>query len=200
VADVAARVVDADSTQIGRHLAGLGRRVLTFVGYSDAGYEDPQAMLDAAARVLDAHDPRTTLVNIGATPGGIGAIYEIAHQRGFMTSGIVSSQARVQGVALSPFVELVFVVADERWGGLVPGTSALSPTSQAIVDHSDVVVAIGGGEVARDEFEGALHAGTPTLFIDAEMNHAAARAAAARKGQPAPTEFGGAAALRFSSR
>lgn len=190
---------EADSAQIGRFFAAQGLRVLSFLGYSDSGYEDPAAMLAHAARVLEAVDPRDTLVNIGATPGGIGAVYELARARGFMTTGIVSTQARDAGVPLSPFVEHVFFVADASWGGLLPGSARLSPTSQAIVEHSEVLVAIGGGAVARDELEGALCAGKAVRFIAAEMNHAAALAAAARKGLPAPSDFRGAAGERFGA-
>ncbi len=189
--------LDADSAQIGRFFAAQGRRVLSFLGYSDSGYENPAAMLAHAERVLDEFDPRATLVNIGATPGGIGAVYELAQRRGFMTTGIVSTQARQTSVALSPFVEVVFFVADASWGGLLPGSSRLSPTSQAIVDHSDVIVAIGGGAVARDELDAARRAGKTARFIAAEMNHQRALAAAARKGLPPPSEFRGAAGERF---
>jgi len=189
--------LDADSAQIGRFFAAQGRRVLSFLGYSDSGYEDPMAMLAHAERVLDEFDARDTLVNIGATPGGIGAVYELAQRRGFMTTGIVSTQARETRAALSPFVEVVFFVADASWGGLLPGSSRLSPTSQAIVDHSDVIVAIGGGAVARDELDAAMRAGKTARFIAAEMNHQGALAAAARKGLPPPRDFGGAAGERF---
>jgi predicted Rossmann-fold nucleotide-binding protein len=192
-------VLDADSAQIGRFFAAQERRVLSFLGYSDSGYEDPAAMLEQAARVLDEFDARNTLVNIGATPGGIGAVYELAQRRGFMTTGIVSTQARESGVPLSPFVEVVLFVADASWGGLLPGSTRLSPTSQAIVDHSDIIVAIGGGAVARDELDAARRTGKPARFIAAEMNHAAALAAAARKGLPPPSDFRGAAGARFGA-
>jgi hypothetical protein len=191
-------VLDADSAQIGRFFAAQGRRVLSFLGYSDSGYEDPAAMLAHAGRVLDGFDARDTLVNIGATPGGIGAVYELAQRRGFMTTGIVSTQAREMNVPLSPYVEMVFFVADTCWGGLLPGSTRLSPTSQAIVDHSDVIVAIGGGVVARDELDVALHAGKTARFIPAEMNHQAARGGAASRGWPPPSGFRGAAGERFT--
>jgi predicted Rossmann-fold nucleotide-binding protein len=193
-------VRDADSAQIGAWFAARGLRVLTFLGYSDAGYEDPAAMLAHAGRVLDAFDPAGALVSIGATPGGIGAVYALAKSRGFTTVGIVSSQAREAGVALADDVDVVFYVADAAWGGYLPGSSTqLSPTSQAVVEHSDLVVAIGGGAVARDELDAAMRLGKPTRFIPAQMNHAAARAAAARKGLDAPVDFRGAAGERFGA-
>lgn len=178
--------------------AGRGMTVLTFLGYSGAGYEDEAAMIAHAVRVLNEADPRTTIVNIGGTPDGIGAVYPLAQRLGFETAGIVSTQARENGVAMSAFVDKLFEVRDDSWGGFVKGTTRLSPTSQAVVDCSDKLVAIGGGEVARDELLVAQQRGKPTQFIPADMNHVAARAKAAKAGLPMPTDFSGpvAAALR----
>ena len=181
-----------------RYFAERGKSVITFVGYSGSGYEDESAMLARAAVVLEEADPRTALVNIGATPDGIGAVYTLAKRLGFETTGIVSSQARANGVVMSPFVDAVFEIEDTSWGGFVKGTTRLSPTSQLMVDVSDRLVAIGGGDVARDELLVAQQRGKPTRFIAADMNHAAARARAAKAGLPEPTDFSGpaAAALR----
>ena len=181
-----------------RHFAERGKSVITFLGYSGSGYEDESAMLARAAVVLEEADPRTALVNIGATPDGIGAVYTLAKRLGFETTGIVSSQARANGVVMSPFVDAVFEIEDTSWGGFVKGTTRLSPTSQLMVDVSDRLVAIGGGDVARDELLVAQQRGKPTRFIAADMNHAAARARAAKAGLPEPTDFSGpaAAALR----
>lgn len=173
-----------------------GKTVLTFAGYSGAGYEDPAAMRAAAQRVLDEFDPARTLVNIGATEEGIGAVYELAKRRGFVTTGIVSTQARESKTPLSPHVDHVFFVEDASWGGLQED-GKLSPTSQAMVDHSSVMVAIGGGEVARDEMRAARRAGKPVRFIPADMNHRQALETAQRKGQPAPQDFRGAAHAAF---
>ena len=181
-----------------RHFAACGKSVITFVGYSGSGYEDQDTMLAHAERVLSDVDPRTSLVNIGATPDGIGAVYALAKRLGFETTGIVSSQARLNSVAPSPFADVVFEVEDDSWGGFVKGTTRLSPTSQLMVDVSDLLVAIGGGDVARDELLVAQQRGKATRFIAADMNHAAARAKAATAGLPEPTDFSGpaAAALR----
>ena len=189
----------ADGAEAARqYFAGRGKTVLTFLGYSSSGYEDEAVMIAHAVIVLNEADPRTTLVNIGATPDGIGAVYALAKRLGFETTGIVSTQARANGVAISACVDTVFEVQDDTWGGFVKGTTRLSPTSQAIVDCSDRLVAIGGGEVARDELLVAQQRGKPTQFIPADMNHAAARAKAVKAGLLAPTDFSGpaAAALR----
>jgi hypothetical protein len=73
-------------------------KVLTFAGYSGAQYEDAEAMLEHASRILDGQDPAKTLINIGATEVGIGAVYELAKRKGFTTIGIASTLARDERV------------------------------------------------------------------------------------------------------
>ena len=79
----------------------------------------------------------------------------------------------------------------------MPGTERLSATSTAMVQSSDVIVAIGGGEVARDELIAAKRSGKKTRFMPADMNHRIAQERAQKKGQPAPTDFRGAAGAAF---
>lgn len=79
--------------------------VLTFAGYSGAQYEAPEAMMEYASRVLDGQDPAKTLINIGATEVGIGAVYELAKRKGFTTMGIASTLARDEHVPLSRCVD-----------------------------------------------------------------------------------------------
>jgi NADPH:quinone reductase-like Zn-dependent oxidoreductase len=172
-------------------------RVLTFLGYSGAEYEDKPLMIQQATRILGEFDPQSTIVNIGATAAGIGAVYEVAKRKGFTTSGIVSTQAKESDVALSPCVDIVFFVRDATWGGLLSGTQVLSPTSTAMVENSDVVVAIGGAEIARDELVAAKRAGKRVEFFAADMDHQIAREKALIRGEPTPTDFRGAAASVF---
>jgi hypothetical protein len=167
--------------------------VLTFAGYSGAQYEDPAALREHASRVLDSQDPAKTLINIGATAEGIGAVYEIAKQKGFTTMGIVSTLARDERVALATCVDYVWFVKDSTWGGQVPGTSHLSPTSAAIVESGTSFVAIGGGDVTRDEMLAARQAGKPVTFIPADMNHKIAREKARKRGEAEPLDFRGSA-------
>jgi hypothetical protein len=187
-------VTEATPAQVRSHFANGGRKVVTFLGYSGAGYQDHAAMLQHADRVLARLDPKRTVINIGATRDGIGAVYDLAKRRGFATSGIVSMEAKRAGAELSPCVDHVFFVDDETWGGYLRGTQKLSPTSEAMVGVSDRLVAIGGGEVARDELRAALELGKPVTFIPADMNHVVAVRKAVSRGEPLPTEFGGAAA------
>ena len=190
-------ISEATPKKIHSFFKGKKMKVLTFLGYSAAEYENKAEMLKRAARVLDEFDPGATIVNIGATPEGMGAAYETAKRRGFLTTGIVSTQAKGNKVNLSPCVDVVFYVRDATWGGFTPGTKRLSPTSAAMVENSDVIVAIGGGEVSRDELIAAKRLGKKVQFIPADMNHEIARERARKRGQPAPTDFRGAAGAVF---
>jgi hypothetical protein len=185
---------EATPDEVRSFFESKGMKVLTFLGYSGTGYEDEAAMLEHAARVLDENDPRTTIVNLGGTAEGVGAVYEAAKQRGFSTTGIVSTQAKETHAAISPYVDVVFYVKDATWGGFVAGTEELSPTSAAMVESSDEIVAIGGGEIARDELIAAKRSGKRVRFIPADMNHELAREKARQQSRSAPTDFRGAAA------
>lgn len=191
------KVNDATVDDIKTFFDNLKKDVVTFVGYSGADYEDKAVMLEKAGYILDEFDPSVTIVNIGATPEGIGAVYELAKRRGFTTTGIVSTQAKKYDAELSPYVDYVFYVEDTTWGGFIEGGDRLSPTSAAMVENSDVLIGIGGGEVGRDELMAAKRSGKKVRFIPAEMNHQKAREKTQKKGLPAPTNFGGAAAEAF---
>ena len=191
-------VQTATPQEIKRYFEQSGMRVLTFAGYSGAGYEDADRMIREVTAILERYDPKTTIVNIGATADGIGAVYPLARKKGFRTTGIVSTQARDNNVPVSPFVDRVFFVPDETWGGFIGGTRRLSPTSLAMGESSDVMVAIGGGDVTRDELTAAKELGKEVRFIAADMNHQKAIDTARRKGAAAPTEFRGAASAIFA--
>ena len=169
------------------------KTVLTFSGYSGAGYEDPEAMLQHARSALETFDPQKTIVNIGATKQGIGAVYQLAREMGFTTAGIVSILARKNNVEFSPYVDYIFLVEDDSWGGLVGDSGQLSPTSAAIVSVSDIIVGIGGGIIGGEEMAAARQQGKTVRFFPADMNHRMAIEKAKRKGLAIPDEFAGAA-------
>lgn len=171
------------------------KKIVVFMGYSGAGYEDEPAMRNFAEAALAKLDPRATVISIGATAAGIGAVYELAKRHGFGTIGIVSSQAREEGVPLANCVDEVFYVQDTQWGGYLPGTRTLSPTSQAIVSSGDVFIGIGGGNAARDELLEAQRLKKTVMFQPADVNHRLLRERAAKNGEPEPTDFRGAAHL-----
>lgn len=180
----AVHVVSVDST-LG-WFSQQGKTVVTLIGYSGAGYEKPEEMMSEVSRILNKYDPKKTIINIGATPEGIGAAYEVAKKRGFTTTGIVSSLSQ-KYPGYSSFVSDVFVIQDSTWGGFLPGTKTLSPTSQAMVGVSNDVYVIGGGEVGRDEALAAKEAGKRVQFTPADMNHKLASDKATKRGLPAPT-------------
>ena len=95
-------VKDATIDEIRAFFETQNKDVVTFVGYSGAEYEDKVAMLEKAGRILDEFKPSKAIVNIGATPEGIGAVYELAKRRGLMTTGITSTQAKEYNAVLSP--------------------------------------------------------------------------------------------------
>jgi hypothetical protein len=195
--DAVAAEKSATSEEITGFFKGAKKTVLTFVGYSGAGYEDQASMLEQAERVIGEFDPKSTIVNIGATPDGIGAIYEVAKRKGFVTAGIVSAQAKQYKVALSPYVDYVFYAEDATWVDCWKWTMRLSPTPEPIIQNSDIVVGIGGGEIARDELIAARRWGKKVRFIPADMNHQKARESALRKGLAEPTDFHGTAQAAF---
>jgi hypothetical protein len=168
-----------------------GKAVVTFIGFSSAGYQDFGRVRGLVEAELQQFDAARTIVNAGATAEGIGAVYPIAKRHGFETTGIVSSQAMASQSALSPAVDRVFFVADPSWGGFLPDSEELSPTSQAMVEVSDWLIAIGGGAVARDELIAAQRAGKSIRFIPADMNHVAQIRKALEAGSAPPSEFSG---------
>ena len=177
----------------------LGKKVVTFVGYS-VDYENEGAMLGLAKKFLSGYSPETFLINIGGTSGGIGAVYPIAKEMGFKTTGIVSSLAAEYLENVSEAVDHVCFVADNAWGGNSPDSGELSPTSQAMVLCSDILIGIGGGEVSRDELIAAKEQGKPVFFYPAEMSHEGAIRRARDKNMPAPESFWGAAHEIFGNQ
>lgn len=175
------------------YFAARGKTVVSFVGYSGSGYEDEARMLRDAGSVLDGFSPRSTIVNIGATEAGIGAVYRLAKARGFQTTGIVSVLAALDGLSPSAHVDRVFYIEDDTWGGFTDDGGRLSPTSRAIVENSDMIVGIGGGPIARDELLEARRQGRMVVFFPADMNHSNAAASAARSADQPPINLAGAA-------
>jgi len=172
-------------------IKSLRKKVVSLFGYS-SGYEDSEAMLALVKQELSAYSPETHLINIGATVGGIGAAYPLAKSMGFVTTGIVSSLAVQYADQISNEVDHICFITDQVWGGKIPGGTALSPTSQAMVACTDIFIGIGGGEITRDEMLAGRALGKPVEFHPAEMNHEWAHQKALKNGQPPPTSFWGA--------
>ena len=167
-----------------------GKMVLTFFGYS-MDYHRKEEMLRIVLSVLSQYSPHTTLVNIGATMGGLGAAYPLIKSKGFETAGIVSSQAMEHPEYISNAVDHICFVKDKQWGGKLPNSESLSPTSKAMVACSDILVAIGGNDIARDELLEGKSRGKPIYYFPAEMDHGAAVRRARHLGASSPKSFMG---------
>ena len=172
-------------------IKGLGKTLLTFYGFSGMGYEDERQMLRIAREMLSKYSPQTTLVNIGASSTGIGAIYPLAKSMGFTTAGIISTQALEYLEEISEAVDYICFIEDNQWGGKLPNSNELSPTSKAMVECSDILVGIGGGGISLDEMLAGHEQGKQILYFPADMNHERASIHAKRKGLPPPNSFKG---------
>jgi hypothetical protein len=186
-------------TETETFLRSFGKRIVTFFGYS-VEYEDQDAMLVIARNVLSKFSPEKVLINIGGTSGGIGAVYPLAKARGFKTTGIVSSRAIEYFQYISKSVDHVCFVLDTQWGGRLPESNQLSPTSKAMVLCSDEMIAIGGGEVTREELIAGRERGIPIRFYPAEVGHEWLIQQARNKHRPPPDSFWGAAHEVFGNK
>ena len=176
----------------------LGKKVVTLIGYS-MDYQDRETMLQKVESVLSEYDPDKTVINIGGTKGGIGAAYPIAKSRGFRTTAIVSTCAVEWLDDISPSVDHICFVADSQWGGKLPDSDQLSPTSQAMVGCSDVFIGIGGGMISRDEMLSARDHGKPVHFFPAERNHQYMIRRAQKRNLDPPESFWGEAHEAFAN-
>jgi hypothetical protein len=171
---------------------GLGKTVVTFYGFS-VKYQDEANMLKIVREELSKYLPKTTLVNIGATMGGLGGAYPLAKSMGFITTGIVSTEALDYLDEISEAVDHICFIKDKQWGGNMPNSNELSPTSKAMVACSDTLIAIGGGKIVRDELLEGKEQGKPIQYFTAEMDHEYAINSAKRVGLPPPESFFGSA-------
>jgi hypothetical protein len=170
-------------------IRGRGKMTLTFYGYSGMGYEDEQGMLQTVRHVLNQYRPEKTLVVIGATTVGIGAAYRVAKAMGFETAGIVTTRALAYPQGISEACDHICFIKDSQWGGKLPHSEELSPTSRAMVDCSDIMIAIGGGNISRDEVVEGRKLGKPFEYFPAEMNHEAWTQYTGRADGPPPESF-----------
>ena len=178
---------------------GLGKKVITFVGYS-SGYEDEKEMLRTVKTVLSGYSPKLWIVNIGATTGGIGGAYPTAKSMGFTTTGIVSTLAIEYIEYISTAVDHICFIKDDLWGGKIPGSDELSPTSQAMVMCSDILIGIGGNEIGRDELLAGKEQGKTVNYYPAEIHHEYLINRAKKLNLPPPKSFKGAAHEEFANQ
>jgi len=181
------------------------RRVVTFLGYGELGYEDPGAFQTIARREIAAFDSQEVVINAATlvTFGfahGIADIYEIARSQGFRTSGVYPSVSlgSAESHGLSGFVEDIYFIEDQTWGGYLEGSALASPTLTALTSVTDEVVAIGGGEHTAQEIQEFVKCGIPVRYYALEMNRAISSRWHQQRGGELPDYLG--RAYRFWSR
>ena len=173
------------------YIKNLNKKVITFFGYSGSGYENTNTMLDVVQRILLNNSPESALVNIGVTSDGVGSAYKLAKSMGYTTTGIVSNIALEYPDTISEFVDHVCFIKDSQWGGKMPDSDELSPTSKAMVEVSDLLVGIGGNAISRDELLYGKKLGKPIQFFAAEINHEWSIRRARTQNKPDPEHFFG---------
>ncbi len=178
----------------------LKKNVYTLFGFSKLGYENWNEVSLKIGEELAKLDPKTTLVNIGATEDGIGAAYKMAKEMGFETIGIVSTKALSYSGKFSDFVDRIYIVNDSLWGGYVPGTKKLAETTKAFLAVSDIISAFGGGENTAVTLKQALEMGIEVRFTNAEMNHEKAKTESVIKNKPLPENYIGEAEKYWESK
>lgn len=135
--------------------------VYTLFGYSALGYASPTKMLESVRKDLSELDNKKVAICIGATEEGIGAAYKLAKDMGFKTLGIVSTQALSYSGRFSDFVDSIYIVNDELWGGYIPGTAKLAETTRAFLGASNFISAYGGGQNTKMTLKAAKELGIP---------------------------------------
>ncbi len=160
-----------------KEIYGLNKKVLLLMGYADLGYQDEAAMLRAVRAELSKFDPEKYVVCSGATAQGIGKAYQIAKEMNFETIGIVSTLALSSAGSFSPFVDRIYIVNDNQWGGYLPGTQLAAPTTRAFLEVADIVIAIGGGNNTAALLAIAVqqYPDIKLNFVEADMNHTMAQ-------------------------
>lgn len=161
--------------QIGNLKKESGKKVYTIFGYSALGYENLEELKNKVKEELSQISPGEYIINIGATEDGIGCANEIAKKMGFETIGVVSTLGLAYSGKFSEFVEKIFIVNDELWGGFIPGTKQLAETTKVYLAVSDVIVAFGGGGNTAVTLVEAKKIGIPVKYFPFEMNHEKAK-------------------------
>lgn len=180
------------------------QKIHSLFGYSALEYEDPDALEQAAIADLGNLDPNQTIIAIGATPYGIGRLYPIAKELGFMTLGIVSSTAVGRNEECAEGVDAIVVVKDTEWGGFRYGQQRqdqrrglLSPTTRVFVGASDSIAAYGGGNITAVSIEEMWRRDKPVSFKPFDMNHNIADMMQGQRGDGGSIDYRGPAYAKW---
>ena len=154
------RSITVNCSEAFSYFSTINREVVSFLGYS-SDYKDPIALKSTLEAILDQHNPAQVIIAAGATTSGIGAVYELAKQKGFTTLGIVSTLAKKTN-NISPHADFVLYVEDSKWGGYQG--SSLSPVSEVITHCSHSAIRCGGNTTAQDESAEMIKLGKSVLY------------------------------------
>ncbi|MBU2713514.1 dermonecrotic toxin domain-containing protein [Zooshikella harenae] len=162
------------------------KRVVVFSGFSGLGYENTEVLQAILSEILDneitLYGQDNVVVVAGATGEGIGAVYEVARNKGLTRLGIVSEEAVPKYSSGLPdpdsFPSLtekndVFVPDPEgTWKVLDPnGESYMVTVAKGNEQFKGKFYAIGGGKVTLSELQEAKNLGIETeIYEDIEPN------------------------------
>lgn len=140
--------------------------VMVFSGFSSMGYENTEKLQDYITKEIkqniDEHGIHNLLIVAGATPEGIGCVYDIAKNLGVSTFGIVSQQASTN--SLSKNCESVMQIKDPDNSWKVLDDSGDSYMVYA-ASKNGCFLAFGGGSVTLSELEEAAGKGIETKIF-----------------------------------
>lgn len=182
-------LIPQSPSEIEFEVHSLNKQVHSIFGYSALGYQKPEALRTQLQKDFSKLDPHKTIINIGATPEGLGIAYEVAKSMGFETMGFVSKKFLDKASYYSAYVDRIFVVDDPYWGGYIPGTHTMTPTTGLFVRLSSSMKAYGGGEISKITMQEFLKTKKPIAYDSFEMNHQMATERAQAKGETPPTSF-----------
>lgn len=157
--------------EIIKMIAKKDKKVYTLFGYSALGYQNKGDLLENIRKELSEISAEEYIVCIGATEEGIGSAYKVAKDLGFETIGVVSTQALSYSGKFSDFVDMIYIVNDDLWGGFVPFTNKLAETTKVFLSISETISAYGGGKNTATTLAEANKLGTKTKFTPMDMNH-----------------------------
>lgn len=146
------------------------KKVYTLFGYSALDYEDKDELINKLRSELETLSSAEYIICIGATEEGIGLGYKVAKDLGFETIGVVSTQALSYSGKFSDFVDMIYIVNDDLWGGFVPYSNKLAETTKTFLSISDTISAYGGGANTAITLEQADKLGIKTKFTPMQMS------------------------------
>jgi hypothetical protein len=166
------------------------RKVITFGGFAELGYQHPQQFLEMARDTLSYLSPSvftvnaSTLLHATMLPG-IADILRIAKDQGFRTSSIHPTAALATGShSPSPFADDVFFIEDDSWGRISDSDGRATPALQLMLDVTDRFTAIGGGKYTAQELVAFRRHDKCANYYPALMNIAVADAWQNKVGAP----------------